>query len=146
VERWNLTDLPPSTEKRIPRAPGADSPRVPRQSGQIPRVLFSTPEARAVVVELSEGETMGEHHVRERAIVQVVRGRVEIDASGERADCDAGWLVVLDCGERHSVRALEDSMLLLTLAPWPGKHHYSEDADTDPQHVPPNASIDPERG
>jgi quercetin dioxygenase-like cupin family protein len=109
-------------------------------------VLFSTPEARAVVVELSEGEEMGEHHVHERAIVQVVRGRVEIAASGESADCGAGTLVVFDCGERHSVRALEDSMLLMTLAPWPGKRHYSGDAAADPLHVPPNASIDPERG
>lgn len=98
-----------------------------------------------MVVELSEADAMGEHHVRERAIVQVVRGRVEVDASGESAECGAGTLVVFDCGERHSITALEDSLLLLTLAPWPGKEHYSGAADPDPQHVPPNASIDPER-
>lgn len=104
-----------------------------RQDGHIPRVLFSTPECRGVVVELDAGEEMGDHHVRERAIVQVIRGRVEIDASGESADCAAGTLVVFDCGERHSVRALDDSMLLLMLAPWPGA-----------QHLPQNASVEPE--
>jgi quercetin dioxygenase-like cupin family protein len=144
MERWNLADLPPSTEKQTPRAPGPDAPRVPRETRQIPRVLFSTPEARAVVVELAEGEAMGDHHVRERAIVQVLRGRVEIDASGERADCQAETLVVFDCGERHGVRALEDSLLLLMLAPWPGKRHYSDGDAADPQHVPPNASVEPE--
>jgi quercetin dioxygenase-like cupin family protein len=143
VERWDITNLPPSTEKRTPRAAGADSPRVPRQAGQIPRVLFSTPEARAVVIELSEGDAMGEHHVRERAIVQVVRGRVEISGSHESADCNAGTLVMFDCGEHHSVRALEDSLLLLTLAPWPAEQHYTDGSDAAAQHVPPNASVDP---
>lgn len=131
MERWDLTSLPPSTEKETPRAPRPDAPRVPRRSGQIPRVLFSTPECRGVVVELGGGESMGDHHVRERAVVQVVSGRVTIEASGEAAECGAGTLVVLDRGERHSVHALEDSMLLLILAPWP----------VDEQHLPPNASV-----
>lgn len=74
---------------------------------------------------------MGDHHVRERAVVQVVGGRVTIEASGETAECEAGTLVVFDRGERHSVHALEDSMLLLILAPWPA----------DEQHLPPNASV-----
>jgi hypothetical protein len=28
VKHWNLTALPPSTEKQHPREPGADAPRV----------------------------------------------------------------------------------------------------------------------
>ena len=68
-------------------------PRVPRREGQMPRVLFSAPECRAVVVELSQGETMGDHRVRERAVVQVVGGRVAIETSGETAECTAGMLV-----------------------------------------------------
>jgi quercetin dioxygenase-like cupin family protein len=144
VERWDLTSLPPSTEKETPRAPHPDAPRVPRQDGQIPRVLFSTPECRAVVVELSEGDSMGDHEVRERAIVQVVSGNVSLSASGETAECGAGTLVVLDPGERHSVRALDDSMLLLILAPWPAARHYREDEAADAEHLPPNASVGPE--
>jgi quercetin dioxygenase-like cupin family protein len=144
VERWDLTSLPPSTEKERPRAAHPDAPRVPRRDGQIPRVLFSSPECRAVAVELRAGEAMGEHHVRERALVQVVRGRVEIDASGETADCGAGTLVVFERGESHSVRSLEPSLLLLILAPWPAHGHYTETEAADPQHLPPNAAV--ERG
>lgn len=85
MKRWNLKSLPPSTEKQQPRAAGPDAPRVPQQERAIPRVLFSAPECRAVVVELESGEKMGDHHVRERAVVQVTSGRVEITASGETA-------------------------------------------------------------
>jgi quercetin dioxygenase-like cupin family protein len=143
VKRWDLTSLPPSTEKRTPRAPGADAPRVPRQGRQIPRVLFSAPECRAVVLELEGGEKMGDHHVRERAVVTVVKGRVAIDVSGETAECGAGTMATFDPGERHAVRAIEQSLVLLILAPWPAEQ--STDAESaDAGHLPANAAIGPE--
>jgi quercetin dioxygenase-like cupin family protein len=143
VKRWDLTALPPSTEKQHPREPGPNAPRVPRRDGQIPRVLFSAPECRAVVVELDGGETMGDHHVRERAVVHVVGGRVAIDASGETVECAAGTLVTFDPEERHSVRALDDATLLLILAPWPAVDHYVGADVGSAGHLPANASVEP---
>lgn len=144
MKRWDLTSLPPSTEKQRPRDPGPAAPRVAKHDGQIPRVLFSAPECRAVVVELESGETMGDHHVRERAVVHVVSGRVSIDASGETAECAAGTLVTFAPGERHSVHAAEKATLLLLLAPWPAARHYTDDAEAGhAQHLPANASIAP---
>lgn len=143
VKRWDLSSLPPSTEKRTPREPGPDAPRVPRRSGQIPRVLFSAPECRAVVLELEAGEEMGEHHVRERAVLHVHHGRVSVAASGEEAECGPGTVVTFDPGERHAVRALEQSMLLLVLAPWPAAAHFVAGDAAAAGHVPPNASVDP---
>ncbi|HEY5660257.1 MAG TPA: cupin domain-containing protein [Gaiellaceae bacterium] len=144
MKRWDLTSLPPSTEKQRPRDPGPGAPRVAKHDGQIPRVLFSAPECRAVVVELESGETMGDHHVRERAVVHVVSGRVSIDASGETAECAAGTLVTFAPGERHSVHAAEKATLLLLLAPWPAARHYTDDAEAGhAQHLPANASIAP---
>lgn len=142
---WDLTSLPPSTEKEQPRAPHPDAPRVARQERQIPRVLFSSPECRAVAVELEAGEAMGEHHVRERALVQVVAGRVSIEASGEAVECGAGTLVALAPSERHSVRAVEASTLLLVLAPWPASAHYTDGAEEHAQALPPNAHVEPSR-
>lgn len=144
MKRWDLTSLPPSTEKQRPRDPGPGAPRVAKHDGQIPRVLFSAPECRAVVVDLESGETMGDHHVRERAVVHVVSGRVSIDASGETAECAAGTLVTFAPGERHSVHAAEKATLLLLLAPWPAARHYTDDAEAGhAQHLPANASIAP---
>jgi quercetin dioxygenase-like cupin family protein len=142
VKRWDLSSLPPSTEKQTPREPGSDAPRVPRRDGQIPRVLFSAPECRVVVIELAAGEAMGEHHVRERAVVHVHHGRVSVEASGESVECGGGSVVTFDPGERHAVRALEDSMLVLVLAPWPAAQHYVE-GTVAVQHVPANASVEP---
>ena len=143
MERWHLNSLQSSTEKRTPREPGADAPRIPRHDGQIPRVLFSSPECRAVVVELSAGEALGDHQVRERAVVQVVDGSVSIEASGESLDCEPGSLVMFAPGERHSVRATEHSVLLLILAPWPAREHYAVSEPTHAQQLPANASAPP---
>ncbi len=142
MKRWDLTSLPPSSEKRTPRAP-RDADRVPRLVGQIPRVLFTAPECRVVAIELAGGETMGDHHVRERAVVQVVAGRVEIAASGDAAECGPGMLMTFDPYETHSVRALTDSMLLLVLAPWPAAEHYTDSETAHAQDLPAHAFVAP---
>jgi quercetin dioxygenase-like cupin family protein len=98
----------------------------------MPRVLFSAPECRIIAVELQADEEMGDHHVRERALVTVVAGRVSITSSGTTAECPAGTLVVFEPGELHRVSASTDALLLLVLAPWPAPDHF-------PEHVPANA-------
>jgi quercetin dioxygenase-like cupin family protein len=139
VKRWDLRSLAPSSQKQTAREPGADAPREPRSGMQMPRVLFTSPECRAVVIDLRDGEELGDHHVRERAVVEVVSGRVSIESSGETVDCDAGTLVTFDPGEHHAVHALADARLLLLLAPWPGAKHNSESEQARGQHLPANA-------
>jgi quercetin dioxygenase-like cupin family protein len=104
----------------------------------MPRVLFSSPECRIVVVDIAAGEEMGEHQVHERAVVSVVAGEVRVETSDESAQCGAGALVVFEPGESHRVIASADgdARLLLVLAPWPGSEHPSE-------HLPVNAVADP---
>ena len=143
MKRWDLRSLAPSTKKQVARAPGVDALRVPRTGSQMPRVLFTSPECRAVVIDLRDGEELGDHRVRERAVVEVVAGRVSVECSGETVDCDTGTLVTFDPGEHHKVRALADSRLLLLLAPWPALDHNSN-ADHD-QHLPANAVAEPIR-
>jgi quercetin dioxygenase-like cupin family protein len=109
----------------------------------MPRVLFTSPECRAVVIDLRDGEELGDHRVRERAVVEVVAGRVSIECSGHTVDCDTGTLVTFDPGEHHKVSALADARLLLILAPWPALKHNSK-AETDhDQHLPANAVAEP---
>lgn len=109
----------------------------------MPRVLFSSPECRVVVVDLANGEEIGDHRVRERAVVEVVLGRVVIESSGETAECDAGTLVTFDPGEEHRVQALADARLLLMLAPWPAAEHYTETEQRHGDHLPANAVVEP---
>lgn len=109
----------------------------------MPRVLFSSSECRAVVIDLRRGEELGDHHVRERAVVEVVAGRVSIDAGGETVQCEAGMLVTFDPGEHHTVRAVADARLLLLLAPWPAANHDAESEKGRSQHLPANAVTEP---
>lgn len=125
MERWHL----PSIE--------ADGKREAR-------VLFSSGECRAVVVDLKAGEEMGDHQVRERAVVQVVSGRVSFEAAGEdETACDPGTMVTFAPGERHAVRALADARILLLLAPWPAEGHYPEGDDAGPDRLPAKATEPP---
>jgi quercetin dioxygenase-like cupin family protein len=142
MKRWHLPTLETSSDKRTPREPGADAPRVPSTGAQKPRVLFSSPECRLIALDLLAGEELPEHHVRERAVVQMISGRVAIDAAGETIECETGTLVTFDPGERHALRGLEDARLLLVLAPWPAAGH---DTTTEPQaqHLPANATSQP---
>ena len=64
-----------------------------------PRVLFSTSEARGVVIDLAQDEELGDHHVRERALVQVLRGNVRCTSGADAATCEQGTLIVFEPGE-----------------------------------------------
>jgi quercetin dioxygenase-like cupin family protein len=116
---------------------------VPSRERQIPRVLFTSPECRAVVVELRAGEELGDHNVRERVVVHVVEGEVTVESRDATASCAAGTLVTFEPGERHSVRAGRDARLLLLLAPWPAPGHYPDREVGHTQHLPANAVAEP---
>jgi len=105
--------------------------------------LFSSPECRLVALDLNTGEELPDHHVRERAVVQVISGRVAIEASGETIGCDPGTVVAFDPGERHAVRGLDDARLLLMLAPWPAANHNSRAEEQDAQHLLADATSEP---
>jgi quercetin dioxygenase-like cupin family protein len=144
MRRWDLTSLPPSTQKRTPREPGADAPRVATDESDIPRVLLTSPECRAVVVDLPAGAGLGEHRVRERALVHVVDGRVVVMAGGEEVECGEGTLVAFEPSEPHRLQAVTDARLLLVLAPWPAERHYADDASqSHAQELPANAAVQP---
>ena len=108
-----------------------------------PRVLFSAPACRAVVIDMQAGEEMGEHQVRERAVISVVSGRVALGADGREIECEPGTLATFEPGERHTVRAVETSRILLLLAPWPAEGHFLAGEDADPARMPRDAATPP---
>lgn len=108
-----------------------------------PRVLFSAPACRAVVIDLEAGDAMGEHSVHETSILHVVSGTVAIAASGTEVECEAGSLVTFSPGERHTVRAVGPARVLLLLAPWPGDGHYPAGEDADPERLPAHGHAAP---
>jgi quercetin dioxygenase-like cupin family protein len=142
VKHWHLPSLAGSTDKRTERDPGPGAPRVPSVDHQKPRVLFSSPECRVVILDLLRGESLADHRVRERAVVEVVSGRVSIETPEETVACETGTLVTFEPGERHAVHGLDDSRLLLLLAPWPAQGHNAPSEAPHDQHLPANATAE----
>jgi quercetin dioxygenase-like cupin family protein len=108
-----------------------------------PRVLFSRAEVRAVLIDLNEGDEMGDHRLHESAVVEVVLGKVGIETGGESIECDAGTLLTFAPGENRRVRALAPSRVLLLLSPWPGDGHFAAGETTDPARMPAHATEPP---
>jgi quercetin dioxygenase-like cupin family protein len=109
VQSWNLPEL---------ETPGGT---------RSPIVLHSTDEARAVLIRIDPGQSLGDHQVHERAYVVVVEGQVRIESGTDSLDAAPGTLVRFEERERRRVSSAEGARLLLILAPWPGPGHYRGD-------------------
>jgi quercetin dioxygenase-like cupin family protein len=92
-----------------------------------PEVLSSDDEGRVIVIQLPSGEKLNEHQVHERAWLLLISGAIEVDDSGGATTRGGpGMLALWDPNERHEVRAIEDSRIVLLLSPWPGEGHPSQ--------------------
>ena len=93
-----------------------------------PVVLHSKEgSARAVLIELRAGEALGDHGVKESALLLVLEGTVRVEAGDESVDGEAATLFHFEPEERHSVTSDDGARVLLLLAPWPGEGHYRGD-------------------
>lgn len=91
---------------------------------RLPEILSSTDDARAIALDLKEGESLGEHEVHERAWVIVISGEVEASSSdGGVIGGGPGTLFEFAPGERRRIDGITDTRLLLILTPWPGDGH-----------------------
>jgi quercetin dioxygenase-like cupin family protein len=106
VQRWDL--------------PSIETPAGSRS----PVVLHSDDEARAVLIGLEPGQSLGDHQVKEHAFLVVVDGSIRVGWSGGTFDAGAGTLLRFEPDERHAVSTDSGARLLLLLAPWPGPGHY----------------------
>ena len=106
MQRWNLLEL--------------DAPDGTRD----PIVLHSDAGARAVLIVLRPGQSLGDHQVKENAWITVVDGTVQVTAGSETNDAGPGTLVRFEPDERRTLRSDGGARILLVLAPWPGEGHY----------------------
>jgi quercetin dioxygenase-like cupin family protein len=91
-----------------------------------PQVLHSQEgESRVVAIHLQSGQELGDHEVKEAALLLVVDGHVRVAAGDESVDATPGMLFRFEPEERHAVAADGgDARIVLVLAPWPGQGHY----------------------
>jgi len=70
---------------------------------------------RQTLIALTAGSGLAEHNSPGEATLQVLRGRVRLTADGDSAEAEAGGFLVIP-SQRHSLDALDDSAVLLTVA------------------------------
>lgn len=93
-----------------------------------PVVLHSQDgEGRVVLISLEPGQKLGDHEVKEAALLLVVSGEARVEAGREVVVAVAGDLLRFDPAERRSVSSENGARILLTLSPWPGIGHYHGD-------------------
>ncbi|MET0559465.1 MAG: cupin domain-containing protein [Solirubrobacterales bacterium] len=89
-----------------------------------PEILASAEDARTIALRLPAGEELQEHEVHERGRLVVIEGEVEVTAGdGDSRAAAAGHLFEFEPGERRTITARSDAVLLLVLSPWPGNGH-----------------------
>jgi quercetin dioxygenase-like cupin family protein len=64
---------------------------------------------------LKKGAKLQQHHTRAPITVQVIEGRINLIAKGKTQLATAGMIVALDRAIEHSVEAVEESALVLTV-------------------------------
>jgi quercetin dioxygenase-like cupin family protein len=64
---------------------------------------------------LKKGATLQEHHTKAPITVHLLEGRINFVANNKPHPLTAGMLLALDRAIAHSIKALEDSALILTV-------------------------------
>ena len=85
--------------------------------GTLSRVLYQDERLRLVVFAFDAGQELTEHTAAVPAVVQVLRGRLQLSLGGDEATVDPGSWIHLPARLPHSVRAQEPSVMLLTMLP-----------------------------
>jgi quercetin dioxygenase-like cupin family protein len=83
--------------------------------GTLSRVLYRDGLVRVVIFAFDTGQELTEHTAAVDAIVQVVAGRLQLTLGEERVEAVPGSWVRMPAHLPHSVRALEPSVMLLTM-------------------------------
>lgn len=85
-------------------------------------LLLDTPDLRLVVFRLAPGQEVPAHTSTSSVTLQVIGGRGLLSGGdGEVRQCAAGQLVTYEPNEPHSMRAVDEELLLLaTITPRPG--------------------------
>jgi len=83
--------------------------------GTLSRVLFKGDDVRVVVFAFDEGQELTDHTAAVPAILQVVKGRLDLRLGDESVEVSADSWVYMEANLNHAVVALEPSVMLLTL-------------------------------
>ncbi len=86
------------------------------KSGRVAKTLVKEGRLRVTLIAMRNGSRLGAHQVEGVVSVQVMRGRARVSAGGASIDVAANGLLVLQEEVSHTLEALADCALLVTVA------------------------------
>jgi quercetin dioxygenase-like cupin family protein len=98
-----------------------------RNDGPYVQVLSDIETARLVLFTFRAGQRLAEQKTSSQLLVQVLRGRVSFGTPDNTVRLQAGMVLQVESHVPHSVVALTDAVMLLTLTPSPGYHNHEHD-------------------
>lgn len=93
-----------------------------RDGGPSVQILSDTGVARVVLFAFKAGQELKEHHTSSPILVQALRGRAAFIANGTQVRLQAGTVLQLEANVPHSITALTDAVILVTMTPSPSYH------------------------
>ena len=97
-------------------------------SGRYSRTLFKTPRLRVVLTYMEAGIELHEHTAPGPITIQPIRGRFTVRVESDEHQLAPESVLGIDANVRHSVRAEERGVFLLTIA-WSGDAAHVTDKD-----------------
>jgi quercetin dioxygenase-like cupin family protein len=86
------------------------------KNGRSAQTVVKGPDLTATVVMINAGVELGEHAAPASAMLIVLDGEIDFISGGNEHRVSKGGSVAFAGGERHSVRGVEESALLLVIA------------------------------
>jgi quercetin dioxygenase-like cupin family protein len=88
------------------------------KDGRISKTLVKHSDFRIVLMFMRAGTLMQEHKTDARISIHALSGRLLVKLDRQTVELPAGHLLVLEKGLLHDVKALEESIFLLSIS-WP---------------------------
>jgi quercetin dioxygenase-like cupin family protein len=98
-----------------------------RNDGPYIQVLSDIETARLVLFTFRAGQRLAEQKTSSQLLVQVLRGRVSFSTPDNTVRLQAGMVLQVESYVPHSVMALTDAVMLLTMTPSPGHYNHEHD-------------------
>jgi quercetin dioxygenase-like cupin family protein len=89
--------------------------------------LADSGHARLMLVCMKAGQALRDHKSASQVMAQFLRGRARFVADGVPREAAAGELVLLEAHRFHRIEAIEDTVILVTMAPHPAREGYPRD-------------------
>lgn len=85
------------------------------QNGTLSKTVYQDAQLKVVLFAFDTDQELSEHTASTPAIIQVLSGKLGLKLGDDETEVQAGAWVHMDAHLRHAVRALEPSVMLLTL-------------------------------